>query len=380
MTQDSRGQVERLLRHAVSSGLAPSAVAVWGIDATRPRSAAVGHSLLRPRAVVAGRDTWFDLASLTKPLVVTTLCLIAIRRGELATATPVGEVLPEARSCALGRATIRQLLSHSSGLPAWRPLYAIAARPDEVVDAILQIPLEAEPGAVVVYSCLDFILLGVILERVFGEPLARAFDRLVLQPLRLQDELGFRPDPAQRRVAGGAASATVEREMTIEHGYGPDRVPPSVSCAPDDGNARFLGGVAGNAGLFGTGQGVYALAAEYLPGGGRLLGSDDVSVATAVATRASGQIRGLGWQLASTPGCSAGPALSRAAVGHTGFTGTSVWVDPERRLTLVLLTNRHHPAPRAIDLHPLRRRFHALAVQDLAAQPSATAASVGMPT
>jgi len=365
MTRETPGRVERLLENALASGLAPSAVAVWGVDGTPPRSAVVGRSVLRHVPQTAGPDTWFDLASLTKPLVVTTMCALAIRRGELSAAAPVGEFLPEMRSSALGHATIQHLLAHSSGLPAWRPLYAMVTSPDEVVGAISRIPLESSPGTTVVYSCLDFILLGVILERVTAAPLEVSFDRQVLRPLGLQGELGFRPDPAVRRVAGGALVPTVEYGMTAEYGCDPRRVPPPNQCLPDDGNARFLGGIAGNAGLFGTGRGVYALAAEYLPGVGRLLGPDDVAAATAVVARTSFQVRGLGWQLASTPGCSAGPTLSPAAVGHTGFTGTSVWVDPERRLTLVLLSNRHHPAHRNVDLHPLRRRFHALAVHDL---------------
>jgi CubicO group peptidase (beta-lactamase class C family) len=364
MTRDARTQVERLLRNAGASGLAPGAIAVWCFDGAQPRTVTVGHALLRPHPTAVGPDTWFDLASLTKPLVVTTLGLLAIRRGELSVATPLAELLPEARSTELGGATIQHLLSHSSGLPAWRPLYAMAAGPDEVIDAIVRLPLESKPGADVVYSCLDFILLGEVLERLTAEPLAVAFDRQVLRPLGLRGELGYRPDPGQHQIAGGAVTPSIEQEMTAEHGYDPARVPPPDPCAPDDGNARFMGGVAGNAGLFGTARGVLELATEYLPGGGRLLGPDDVEAATVAAARAPGQVRGLGWQMASTTGSSAGPALSQPSIGHTGFTGTSVWVDPERRLTLVLLMNRHHPAHRSFDLHPLRRRFHALAVQE----------------
>jgi CubicO group peptidase (beta-lactamase class C family) len=364
MARDARNQIERLLRNAVASGIAPGAVAVWSVDGVPPRSAMVGHARLRPDPVTVGLDTWFDLASLTKPLVVTTLCLLAIRRGALNLATPLAEILPEARATEIERVTIQHLLCHSSGLPAWRPLYAMAAAPEDVVDVIVRVPLEARPGTTVVYSCLDFILLGAILGRLTSEPLSVAFDRQVLRPLGLSGELGFRPDADRYSIAGGAITPAVECAMTADYGFDPGRVPPPDPAAPDDGNARFMGGVAGNAGLFGTGRGVLTLAAEYLPGGGHLLGPDDVAVATAVGARGHGQIRGLGWQAASTPGSSAGPALSRSSTGHTGFTGTSVWVDPERRLTLVLLTNRHHPTHRTIDLHPLRRRFHALAVRE----------------
>ena len=115
MARDARNQIERLLRNAVASGIAPGAVAVWSMDGVPPQSAMVGHARLRPHTVTVGLDTWFDLASLTKPLVVTTLCLLAIRRGGLNLATPLAEILPEARTTEIERVTIQHLLCHSSG-------------------------------------------------------------------------------------------------------------------------------------------------------------------------------------------------------------------------------------------------------------------------
>jgi CubicO group peptidase (beta-lactamase class C family) len=136
-----------------------------------------------------------------------------------------------------------------------------------------------------------------------------------------------------------------------------------VPC--DDGNARGLGGAAGNAGLFGTAAAVARLAAEYLPGGGVLLTAEEAAFATACRTEGLEQARGLGWQLAASPGCSAGPSLAAEAFGHTGFSGVSVWVDPSSRAALVLLGNRLHPGGRTADLHPMRRRYHTLAIDAL---------------
>ena len=222
-------------------------------------------------------------------------------------------------------------------------------------------PPAVPAGAAVVYSCLGFIALGIALERAGGADLATLFAELVAAPLGLGAELAFAP-PLASATAAGAAFPLVEERLLAARGAGgplPPPLPSAHSC--DDGNARGLGGCAGNAGLFGTPAAVAALAAEYLPGGGELLTAEEAERATRCLTPGLEQARGLGWQLGATAGASAGPALGAAAFGHTGFTGTSVWADPETGAVYVLLGNRLHPGSRTPDLHPLRRRFHALA-------------------
>jgi CubicO group peptidase (beta-lactamase class C family) len=254
------------------------------------------------------------------------------------------------------------LLSHSSGLPAWLPLYWLAGRnPDRLPGVLAQIDLVYAPGSRVIYSCVGFIVAGLMLQRVADAPLDRLFRDLVLLPLGLEDELGFNPDPARRQLAGGASTPATELRLVRDLGGDPASIPAVGPGRPDDGNARFLGGVAGNAGLFGSVRGVWELAAEYLAGGGRLLSPDEAACATTSLTCGLEQDRGLGWQLAATRGCSAGRALPPHAFGHTGFTGVSLWAVPDGR-RFVLLGNRVHPGHRDVDLHPLRRRFHDLAV------------------
>jgi CubicO group peptidase (beta-lactamase class C family) len=357
--------VADLLRAAVAAGFTPGAVAAWGVEDRPPRVHATGSAKLRPKVVPATPDTWYDLASLTKPLVVTTLCMVLQRRGDLRLGTTVGEVLGErALDRPLAGATIEQLLAHTSGLPAWWPLYASARSRDEALETIVDIGLEAGSGDRVLYSCLDFILLGIMLELIAGDRLDRIFERLVLEPLGLEQRLGFLPRRASLAVAGGAGRVAVEERMTADHGFDPETVPGAAPDLPDDGNSRLLAGVAGNAGLFGTAVGVWRLTAEYL-GGGRLLDPEDVRAATSVVASGGEDVRGLGWQLATSPGCSAGTVLAQEAFGHTGFTGTSVWADPSRRAVFVLLCNRHHPDHRGVNLHPLRRRYHSLAIAEL---------------
>jgi len=306
--------------------------------------------------------TWFDLASLTKPLVVGTSSLLAMRDGNLTLATTVADVFPDAAGQVIGDRTVRQLLTHTSGLPAWAPVYALAdsRQASDIIEALCGLPA-GELDTHVVYSCPGFILLGLMLERVCGAPLDHFFGQRVLRPMGLGPELGYRPE-ATRPLAGGAAKPEAERRLLAERGLDAGRIPAVGSGWPDDGNARFLGGVSGNAGLFGTVTGVLSLAGAYLRGTA-LLTEDERGLATGDHTPGLEQARGLGWQLAGSPGCSAGSALAPEAFGHTGFTGTSVWVDPSRCLTMALLTNRVHPGHRDVDLHPLRRRFHQLVVE-----------------
>ena len=364
---DEVGDLRALLERGVAAGLAPAMVAEWGRVGEKPLRKVAGASVLRPVVTSASEGTWFDLASLTKPLVTTTLSLLALRSTELRRTTRVGEVLHEVRGTTVGHLQLRHLLTHASGLPAWLPLYCVAeGRSEDLLRRLGEVVLEADPGARVIYSCVGFVILGIILARVSGSTLDGLFQREVVDALDLGGELGFCPDPGIRPLAGGAKTAAVERRLVRELGLDPRWIPPMASALPDDGNARFLGGVAGNAGLFGTARGVWSLAAEYLPGGGRLLTSEEAEMATTSATGGLEQERGFGWQLASTAGCSAGAGLSQRSFGHTGFTGVSVWADPSSRGVFVLLTNRNHPEQREIDLQPLRRRFHALASRSLA--------------
>jgi len=347
------------------------------LERARAAGLALGWSALAARAGRRGRQ-WcsgvaasggppvdpalqWDLASLTKPLATTTLLLLACRDG-LDVDAPIGDLLPELAGSPWGAATFARCATHTAGFPAWEPLYAQGARSREgYLAALARVPAAARPGEAVTYSCLGFIALGIALERAGGAELGTLFAELVAAPLGIAGELAFAP-PEGTAVAAGARRPRTEERLLAERGLVASP-PPALagvhSC--DDGNARGLGGSGGNAGLFGTAAAVATLAAEYLPGGGDLLTGEEAARATRCLTPGLGQARALGWQLAATPGCSAGPALPPSAFGHTGFTGTSVWADPEGGCVHVLLGARLHPGSRTPDLHPLRRRFHALA-------------------
>jgi CubicO group peptidase (beta-lactamase class C family) len=353
------GEVAELLARAVRAGFAVG----WVGLATRDGEAGLCWCTGSP-GVGAGAvepELSYDLASLTKPLATGTVLLLA-RRDGLRLETPLSDFLPELEGSPWGAVTILQCATHTAGFPAWAPLYAgHGASRSGYLDALRELVPTAPAGARVEYSCPGFIALGLALERAGGADLATLFTELVAEPLELGAEIGFAP-LCTTSVAAGEREWFVEKRLLAEMGL--DTAPPGaregvIPCG--DGNARGLDGVAGNAGLFGTAAAVTTLAAEYLPGGGDLLTADEAELATRCFTEGLEQARGIGWQLAASPGCSAGPALPPNAFGHTGFSGTSVWVDPASRTVFVLLGNRLHPGGRTPDLHPLRRRFHALA-------------------
>ncbi len=201
-------EVAELLDRAVRAGMAPGAVAAWGPGgADPPRQVAAGYARLVPVREPATESTWYDLASLTKPLVTGTLALLAVRERELGLDSTVGKVIGEAAGRPIGNATVRQLLAHSSGLPAWAPLYALAGEPQLAVEAVLSLELVGWPDQRVEYSCPGFILLAAMLERVFEQQLDVAFRERVVEPLELREAVGFRPRPSQQRARGRGGGA-----------------------------------------------------------------------------------------------------------------------------------------------------------------------------
>jgi CubicO group peptidase (beta-lactamase class C family) len=289
-------------------------------------------------------DTIYDLASLTKVVVTTTAAMVLTDEGRLDPDRPVVSFLPGFQGGAKDKVTVAQLLTHSSGLPWWAPLYREVKGKRDYLQRILAMDLAYEPGTKSVYSDLGVILLGEVLERVAGEPLEAFARRRVLDPLGMKDTL-YRPGPALL-----ARIAPTERDPWRGR---------LLRGEVHDENAFAMGGVAPQAGLFGTAADLARFAQMLLNGGvfehHRIMSRETLERFTRRA-QIPGSTRALGWDTpadetgtrSSTPGApgysSAGSLLSPRSFGHTGFTGTSLWVDPERRLFVVLLTNRVNPS------------------------------------
>ena len=321
--------MRRVLDAAVRDSAFPGAYAVVGTRAGVVARYGAGKLDWAPSPAPTEHTLW-DLASLTKVVGTTTAVMQLVDRGRLDLDAPVQHYLPEWTGPQKELVTVRHLLTHSAGLPAWRPLYREAPSADSALAAVLATPLDTVPGARMVYSDLGAILLGLVVERAAGERLDSLLARTLFTPLGMHDT-GFRPSSLLvLRAAPTEIDPWRQRHLRGE---------------VHDENAYFLGGVAGHAGLFGTAHDLTRFA-RMLLGGGALDGVRIVQPATlAEFTRVQDprlSHRALGWETANGEN-SAGRRASARAFGHTGFTGTSLWIDPERDAFVLLLTNRVNP-------------------------------------
>ena len=332
------------------SGAYAGAVAAVSVGGRVVLHRADGHARVEPNRVPMAVGTVFDLASLTKVVATLPVVLRLVDAGAFGLDDPVTAVLPAPWTPAHAAITVRHLLTHTSGLPDWRPLYLDAHGPDGVRSLIAGTEPVAAPGERVIYSDLGFILLGEIVRHHTGLPIDRAAHEHVFAPLGMaRTRFGPIATGDREQVAATERGNPREVEMTGERtaefgGWRQDIIWGEVH----DGNAHHaLDGVAGHAGLFGTAADLLRYGQCWLDGGTldghRLLVPEMIRE----ATRPQAPGRGLGWRVgpAESPD---DPFLTLApdAYGHTGFTGTAIWVTPSLGTVAVLLTNRVHPVSR----------------------------------
>jgi CubicO group peptidase (beta-lactamase class C family) len=359
-----------MLRGRIEAGDFPSAVYVVAEHGQPIFAEALGNAVRRPTTHPASLETIYDFASLTKPLVTGFLSARLIESAELNLDNPIAGYLPEFDRPDKHVITANHLLTHTSGLPAWRPIYIIAdGRKDAAIEAIAKEPLVYEPGERVVYSDLGFIVLGFILQKLTGLTFVELAQRHVFSPLDLQRTF-FNPASAmQTEVAACENGNQYERDM-CEHDpalakYSSWRTG-GIWGEVHDGNAHFLGGAAGHAGLFSTAGEALRIANQFIGGLSELLSTKTCELFRQNMTAGLNQARSFAWQLAATKESTAGPSLPADAFGHTGFTGTSCWIDAANQRVYLLLTNRTHDRSLPFaNINQVRRDFHTLAADAL---------------
>lgn len=340
--------IQTFLDLLISTRTATAAVALAGTAEDVVWEGGAGEA--RPGSP-ATTETLFDYASLTKPFTFT-LAMVLDQDSTLPLATRIGEVWPEANPRLAAR-PLSDLLRHRSGLSAWAPLYHLCWSREEVLPLLLDEKM-MRPRRRAVYGDLDILLYGLAAERVTGQSYARLVRSRVLDPLGLssvEPAPGDRPD-----VAESVMDTDKEVELAAKQGLAAPLQGPPPPGLPQDGNARFLVRLGGpealpaHAGLFGRARDLWRLGAEWLA-------PRSLLKREATAAALTGSPFYLGWWRRSLKN-SAGRALHPGSFGHTGFAGGSLWIDPEERRVLVLLTHRTGPFS---NMNRWRRRFHALA-------------------
>ena len=328
-SHDSAERALDVVREAVDEGAFPGAVALIGRGDRILAQGAFGYAMIVPEEREMREDTMFDLASLTKPIATATSIMILVDRGMIRLDDKVTLFIPDFGKNGKENITVRQLLTHTSGLPASESFYRSCSTYNEVIDAVCNVSLEYGTGEGYIYSDLGYMTLGEIVHRISGKTLDVFAKENIFEPLGMKNTM-FNPEKKDR-CAATELCPWRERVMVGE---------------VHDENAYAMGGVSGHAGLFSTARDLCVFAQMMLNNGQyrgkRILSSSAVREMTRDQTGGKGDY-GFGWMTKSEAFSSAGDLLSKRSYGHTGFTGTSIWIDPESELVVILLTNRVHP-------------------------------------
>jgi CubicO group peptidase (beta-lactamase class C family) len=340
---------DAILREAVAAGAFPGAT--YGVlHGSEMTSGAAGRFTYEASSPEVRPGTIYDLASLTKVVATTVCAMVLVDRGQLDVDAPIMQIIPEFRNAADRRreqVTIGMLLQHNSGLPAYEHLYQRANGKEAILHAACSLPLEAIPGTRQLYSDIGFIILGIALERIADQPLDKLFQAEIAAPLGLSSTF-FCPQEATRKTIPPTENDRCWRKRMIQGEV-------------NDENASAMGGVAGHAGLFGNVPDLLSFARSMLSQGAPLVSSKTFARFTKAERKAGSY--GLGWDTPSQPSMSG--QFLQSAIGHLGFTGTSLWIDPQRELVIVLLSNRTWPDRQAQLIKQVRPRFHDAVVQAL---------------
>ena len=367
-------RISEFLQSRIDANDFPSAVYLVAEKGEIICQDALGFAVVEPETIEAKLDTIYDLASLTKPLVTGLLCAKLIEKKEINLNNKIKQFFPEFDTDEKREITIENLLVHNSGLVNWKPFYLITNFRFEISNLIASEPLANPIILTIIYSDLNFILLGFLLEKIYGKPLDDIANQEIFEPLNLKDTFFNPPKELQKRIAASERGNEYEKQTFIELGY---EIPNPQSQIRNqqiwgevhDGNAYFMNGVAGHAGLFSNVFDTFQIAQQFLANQTKLLKPETCKLFRTNFTPNLNEARSIAFQLAETKDSTASTALAKDSFGHLGFTGTSLWIEPETERIFILLTNRTHARELPfVNINSVRRKFHELATEILNAK------------
>jgi CubicO group peptidase (beta-lactamase class C family) len=355
---DRLKRIDGAIDRAIERGQVPGVVVLVGRRGEIAYARAAGKRAVEPKPEAMTRDTIFDMASLTKPIATATAVMILIDEGRLRPSDHFTSTLKEWDNHGKASVTIEQLLRHRAGFIADNPLSDYEHGPDDAWKRLAEIELVSRPDEQFRYSDVGFMILGKLVERQTGRPLDQFARERIFDVLGMHDT-HFRP------IAGNAPSPVppVERIAPTERDAPAGRILRGIVHDP---RSRALGGVAGHAGLFATADDLAIFAQTILnggraPNGRRVLSQLAVRATIDTGSTPRGQRRGLGWDVQTSYSAPRGSLFGPTSFGHTGFTGTSLWIDPETETFVIILTSRLHPDGRAPSPTSLRAEIATLA-------------------
>ena len=354
----------QVLRDGVSQRALPGTAVAVAHQGKLIAHKGLGHVTYDATSAAVTAETVYDLASVTKVIATTTACMILYDRGLFKLDQPLVELLPDFADDSSEQidprrlqVTLRMLLAHSSGLPAYVKLFQTAHNKDELLAQALRVPLAAAPGSRAEYSDIGFILLGQAMEKLSGEPLDQFCQREIFAKLNLAHTC-FNPPTGLK-----LAIPPTEDDRTFRHRL--------IQGEVNDENASVMGGVAAHAGCFSTAYDVSVFAQcmlrDAMPpvkNAAPLVKKETLEIFTRRQNTPAGTSRALGWDTPSQPSQS-GRYFSSRSYGHLGYTGTSLWIDPNRQLSITLLTNRTWPDRGSQSIKQIRPAFHDAVIEAL---------------
>lgn len=377
-------EISTFLQERINAKDFPSAIYLVAEKGEIVLQDALGFAVVEPEKIVAKIDTIYDLASLTKPLVAGLLWAKLLEKGEINLSDGIAKYFPEFDTNEKRGITIENLLTHTSGFRAWKPFYLTENGKRETENVkrkileligkeILEYPLNSK----VVYSDLNFITLGFLLEKVFAESLDEIAKREIFVSLNLQNTFYNPPQNLQKRIAASENGNIFEQQLSVGQGFIEKNIRNLKSKIQNriiwgkvhDGNARFMNGVSGHAGLFANAFETFKIAQQFLAEETILLKPETCRLFRTNFTPNLNEARSVAFQLAETKDSTASNALSKDSFGHLGFTGTSLWIEPETERIFILLTNRTHARQSPfVNINSVRRKFNELAAKMLNAR------------
>ncbi len=352
-------KIDQVVEAAITAKQVPGAVVIIGAGGGIVHAKAYGDRAVEPTREAMTRDSIFDMASLTKPVATATAITILIERGKVRLNDPIKKHLPELDKYEKGTITIEQLLRHRSGLIADNPISDFADGPEKAWERIADLKLVHPTDSKFLYSDVNYLILGRVVERASGKSLDQFAMENIFMPLGMT-KTSFRPCPADAKTIGDVTKVCpTEREGGA-----------MLRGVVHDPRARALGGVAGHAGLFSTADDLATFAQVMLlggrtPEGKRIMSGKTHSRTIDPGTTPSGQKRGLGWDVSTPFSSPRGKGFGPESYGHTGFTGTSLWIDPETEMFVIILTSRLHPDGKALSPVALRADIATLAAASI---------------